>query len=186
MSAPRHAPRAPRVPFAVLVLSLVVGGLALLLALNTASAANELRRHDVAAKDAGVAARLQVLRNRVAASAAPGNLARAARALGMVEATKPAFLVVGADGKVRVMGSPGVAQGAPVAVPRATPKHKPKPKPRPTKTSTSARTSKSASASKSTSKSRSAPKSTPKPTPHTSPRPTSTPTPTITLPGGGR
>ena len=58
-------------PFAVLVVGLVVGGMALLLALNTASAANELRRHDLAAQDSQIAAQLQVLRNEVAASAAP-------------------------------------------------------------------------------------------------------------------
>ena len=44
--APKHAPGAPRTPFALLVFGLIGAALCLLLALNTASAANELRRHE--------------------------------------------------------------------------------------------------------------------------------------------
>ena len=40
--------RAPRAPFALLVTGLIAGGMALLLGLNTMSAANELHRHDIA------------------------------------------------------------------------------------------------------------------------------------------
>ena len=112
--APAHA---PRLPFAVLVAGLIAGGLALLLLLNTASAANEVRRHDLTARDATVAAQVQQLRNEVAASAAPQNLAQAAAALGMVPAMNPAFLVVARDGTVRVLGSPGRVSGAVVAAP---------------------------------------------------------------------
>lgn len=115
---PKHA---PRVPFALLVLGLLVGGLVLLLMLNTASAANELRRHDLAAQDASVAAQVEQLHNEVAASAAPGNLARVAGQLGMVPAGNPAFLQIEPDGHVRVLGSPGPVTAPPVAAPK-TPK----------------------------------------------------------------
>jgi len=205
-SAPRgtrparsHAPRhAPRVPFAVLVVTLIAGGLGLLLLLNTASAANEVHHHDLAARDAGVAAQVQELQNEVAASAAPANLAAAAGELGMVPAGNPAFLVVGPDGSVRVMGRPARVSGAAVA---AIP-----PKKSATHTATHTATkSASKSASKTetpTGKPKSSSSTSPKagagtsrtathagPTrsePNPSPTPTPTPTPTVVLPGGDR
>ena len=112
--APKHA---PRVPFALLIVALVVGGLATLLVLNTASAANELQRRDLTAKDGDVAAQVEHLRNEVAASQAPDNLARVAAQLGMVPAGNPAFLQIDADGQVRVLGSPAAASAPPVAPP---------------------------------------------------------------------
>jgi len=121
MTKPKHA---PRVPFALLITGLVVGGLALLLVLNTFSAANELRRHDLATRDASIAAQLQELQNEVADSAAPANLAAAAVALGMVPAGNPAFLVIGRNGKVRVMGS--AAPASPVIVDLPNPPAAPK------------------------------------------------------------
>ncbi len=115
---PRGPTHAPRVPFALLLLGLVVGGMCLLLLLNTASAANEVRRHDFAAKDAGVAAQVQQLQNQVAASAAPGALGSAAAQLGMVPAGNPAFLEIGPNGSVRVLGSPAPASAAVAPPPR--------------------------------------------------------------------
>ena len=107
-------------PFALLVTALIVGGLGLLLALNTASAANELERHNLAAKDQNVAAQVQQLRNEVALSAAPGSLASAAAALGMVPAENPAFLVLGADGSVKVLGKPKAVSAPPAIAPATT------------------------------------------------------------------
>jgi len=159
---PKHA--APRTPFLLLVGGLIVGGICVLLALNTASAANELSRHDLAIKDANIAAQLQQLRNDVAASAAPGNLASVAAALGMVPAGNPAFLKVLPDGRIVVLGSPLPASAAPApstTPPKTTTSAHPKP------TGSSSTTKKPA-------------KSTPPPTP------TPTPTPTTTLPGGPR
>lgn len=171
------ARRAPRVPFAVLVVGLIVGGLGLLLALNTASAANELRRHELAAKDSAIAARLQELRIEVAASAAPAKLAEAARAFGMVAANKPAFLVIGADGKIHVLGKPGAARPGFVLVPQTK-------KPTPAKTAKASTTpAKSAKSTSGAKPSRGAKPSTSAPS---SPTPTPTPTPTVTLPGGDR
>ncbi len=111
--------RAPRVPFALLVTVMVLGGMALLLALNTASAANELTRHDLAVRDDQVSAAVQQLREDVAASAAPANLARAAQELGMVPAQNPAFLVIGPDGTVRVLGHAKAVTAAPLPLPPA-------------------------------------------------------------------
>jgi hypothetical protein len=110
--------RAARFPFAILVTALIVGGLVLLLVLNTFSAANELRRHDLASRDASVAAQVQELENEVADSAAPANLAAAAVALGMVPAGNPAFLVLNKDGSVQVMGSAAPATPAVVDIPK--------------------------------------------------------------------
>jgi len=140
----RRRPNAPRVPFALLLAALVVGGMALLLVLNTASAANELSRQKYADADTGVAARVQQLRNEVAASAAPGNLASAAAALGMVPAGNPAFLVVGPHGTVVVRGKPAPASQVAVHVPRAPSTKKPSPKSA-TKSATKSGTKKSAS-----------------------------------------
>jgi hypothetical protein len=155
------------VPFALLVIGLIVGGMCALLALNTASAANELSRHDLAAKDADLAAQVQQLQNEVAASAAPGSLASAAARLGMVPAGNPAFLKIGADGTVRLLGSAAPASAAAVPVPTTTTAAKASKTPSPTGTST-ARASKS-------------------PPKKTGPAaPTPTPTPTVTIPGGQR
>ena len=138
--AARPTGHAPRVPFALLVTVLIVGGMGLLLLLNTASAANEVQRHDLTARDAMVAAQVQELQNEVAASAAPGNLARAAAELGMVPGANPAFLVVGADGTVRVLGRPAPASD--VHVVQQPKKKKKKPA---TATKTASRTSTAAS-----------------------------------------
>lgn len=153
--------RAPRTPFALLVGGLIVGGMCALLALNTASAANELSRHDLAAKDADIAAQVQQLRNEIQASAAPGNLAAAAAAIGMVPAGNPAFLRIGPDGTVRVLGVP-VPAAAPVVAPPPTPPVPPV-VPKNTKKKTDKTTAKTVNKT-----------------------PTQTPTRTTVLPGGTR
>ncbi|MGI8679178.1 MAG: hypothetical protein ACR2LX_10905 [Jatrophihabitans sp.] len=179
---------APRIPFALLVTGLIVGGMALLLVLNTASAANELRRHGLADRDSVIAAQLQDLRQGVAASAAPGNLAAQAAALGMVPGGDPAFLVIGAGGVVKVMGKPGPATEQPIPLPASTkvPAKKtatPKPsKSPPAKSGTKLGhppASRTSAGPTSANRSPSTPKTSPVP-----PRPT--PTPTVTLPGGTR
>jgi len=175
-AAPKHAPGAPRTPFALLVLALIGGSMCALLALNTASAANEVRRHDLAVKDAAVADAAVQLNNDVNASAAPQNLAAAAAALGMVPADKPAFLVLGADGKVHLMGSPGAATAPAVRL------VSPKSSTTPSKTTPTSSTSASGSSTPSGAKT----SPTGKTTPTSTPTPTPTPTPNTTLPGGPR
>lgn len=213
-SAGRHESRsARRAPFAVLVFGLLGGGLVLLLGLNTASAANELRRHDLAARDESVAASLVEMRNAVAASAAPQNLARHAAEYGMVPAGNPAFLVVGAAGSVRVLGSAAPATAPPLPLPSSSSPDKAKAKAKATKSAAPKRSSQprkpqsrtaraaahtSTASHQSTASRTSAPNSTrtpahkpspaptPSPTKPRPPTPSSTPVPTITLPGGTR
>ena len=197
--AGRHT-NAPRVPFALLVTGLIVGALALLLTLNTASAANELQRHDFALADDAIAADLQDLRVEVAARSAPNALARAAAALGMVPAGNPAFVVIGPDGTATVMGRPGPVTAPPVYVPPATAAPKPKPTPKtaaptsaaPKTAAPEATPTSGARASRTTGRSvrntSRSPSSTPSSRPSSTPvpRPSRTPVPIITLPGGTR
>lgn len=168
---PKHAPRAARTPFLLLVLGLLGGGLVLLLGLNTASAANEVARHDIAGKDASIAAQVAQLRVDVANSAAPGNLAAVAAQFGMVPAGNPAFLEIGPDGRVRVLGSPAAASAPPLPAPHTSAAPAPKPKPKTTPATT---------------KTKAAPTTAAKSSPKPAPTPTPTPTPTIALPGGTR
>lgn len=201
--APKHAPRAKRTPFLLLIVGLMAGGMCLLLALNTASAANEVARHDLASNDQSAAAQLVQLENQVQASAAPANLAAAAAALGMVPAGNPGFLEIDKSGKVRVMGSAAPASLEPVVIPRpapTAPKTKPAVKKAAKKTAkksatstrsatptagTSKTPSPTSTASKTSSKTAHAPAAaTSSPSPK--PTPTPTPTPETTLPGGNR
>ena len=193
-TGPKHA---PRLPFALVVTGLVLGGMALLLTLNTVSAANELRRHDLAVRDEAVAAQVEQLRNEVAASAAPLALAGAAAALGMVPAGNPAFLVH-TDGRFVVRGKPLPAPYPAVPLPTTS-------KPAPKKAGKAARAGKTTPAGTTTPAGKTTPASTSTParrpshhragrparhpkraarTPSSTPTPT--PTPTVTLPGGPR
>jgi hypothetical protein len=179
----KHAPHAARTPFLLVLGGLIVGGLCALLALNTASAANELRRHDYAAGDQSIGAQVAALENAVARSAAPGNIAAAAARLGMVPAGNPAFLMIRADGgSVTLLGSPAPASGYPTYVPPPTPtapktSHTPTPSRTPSSKSTTP--AKSSSAKSSTSSPSSSPKSSTRPAPPT-------PSGITTLPGGDR
>lgn len=181
-ATPKHAPGAPRAPFALLVLGLLIGGLCALLGLNTASAANEVQRHAIASRDEAIAASLVQLHNDQMASAAPANLAAAAVALGMVPAGNPAFLQIGGDGAVRVLGHPAAASYVPVAAPV---KPKPKPKPKPTHSASTSAAKSSTAASTAKPKHGTTPK-TPSPSRTKTPTPTPPPTPATTLPGGTR
>ena len=117
-SARRSGPR--RAPFIVLICGLLASGLCVLVVLNTASAAAELRRHDVTAANAGLAEDVEQLRSELAANEAPDALAAAAAKLGMVPNGTPGFLIIRPDGKASVLGSPTPAAPAAVPVP-ATP-----------------------------------------------------------------
>ena len=165
----RAGPR--RAPFIVLICGLLAGGLCVLVVLNTASAAAELRRHDVTAANAGLAEDVEQLRSQLAANEAPDALAAAAAKLGMVPNGAPGFLVIRPDGKATVLGSPTPAAPAAVPVP-ATPvprTTRPPARPGPTASGrqTSARTS-------------------PSPQPAPTPKPSPTPVTQAPLPGGPR
>ena len=113
----RTGPR--RAPFALLVAGLIIGGMCALLALNTAAAAEELRRHAMAQANADMSADVQQLQARLASHEAPAALARDAAKLGMIPAGNPAFLSIQPDGSVKVLGNPQPA--TPVVIPSPTP-----------------------------------------------------------------
>jgi hypothetical protein len=195
-SPAKHAPRARRTPFVLLILGLMVGGMCLLLALNTASAANEVARHDLAANDQSAAAQLVQLENQVQASAAPANLAAAAAALGMVPAGNPGFLEIDKSGRVRVLGSASAATALPVVIPHPAPTKTPakhaKKKADKSKTAKDTKKNKKKNAKTAkpsttkTSSKTATPSKSATPTKSAAPKPTPTPTPETTLPGGNR
>lgn len=137
----RTGPR--RAPFLLLVAGLLVGGLCALLALNTAAAADELRRHAIAQANAGLADDVQQLQAELDAHQAPAALASAAGRLGMVPAGDPAFLSLQPDGKAKVLGNPQPASAPPPPPAPTTPTPTPKPvetaKPSTPKSSSAAR-----------------------------------------------
>jgi len=127
----RTGPR--RAPFVLLIAGLLIGGLCALLALNTAAAAQELRRQSLTQANADSSDDVQQLKAQLAARQAPGALGSAAAALGMVPADHPAFLRILPNGTVKVMGSP---QPATAAAPPPSPTPTPTPPPTPTPTPT--------------------------------------------------
>jgi hypothetical protein len=168
-SARRAGPR--RAPFIVLICGLLAGGLCVLVVLNTASAAAELRRHDVTAANAGLAEDVEELWSQLAANEAPDALAAAAAKLGMVPNGTPGFLIIRPDGKASVLGSPTPAAPAAVPVPAT---------PAPGATRPPARPGATASG-------REAPaRTSPAPRPAPTPKPSPTPVTQAPLPGGPR
>lgn len=191
---PAHA---RRLPAAVVVTALIGTGTGLMLVLNTASAANEVSRHDLAAKDGAVSAQVQEARDEVAAKAAPAALALAAVELGMVPAGNPAFLIVSGNGTVHIRGKAEAALPAPVALPtvaathvRHQPAHRAAHRsstahPGTARSTAHGRTTAAAAAHPTTTHHASHGASSTKPSP-TPTRPHPTPTPVVTIPGGPR
>lgn len=103
---PSRVQKAPRAPFVILVVLLLAGGVAGLLAFNTSmqqasfeATALETRAEALAAEQQSLSMELEHLRD-------PQRLATAARALGMVPPTNPAFVRL-SDG--RILGEPMAA-----------------------------------------------------------------------------
>jgi hypothetical protein len=103
---------APRAPFVVLVVSLLVAGLGGLLFLHTALAEDSFRLHDLQVHSALLENEQQALEQRLALEASPKRLSVRAQALGMVRSENPAFIRL-SDG--RILGKPkaGVAPPPP-------------------------------------------------------------------------
>jgi hypothetical protein len=166
-------PRPHRIPFAVLLTAILVGGMLALLGLNTASAANEVTQRKYDAANASLADVVQQLGRDLAARQSPAELAKAAYRLGLIPAANPAFLRFNADGSVTILGTP-------VTIPA------------PAKPTSSHRTSHSSHPTSMPKRRSPAATRTPAKTPTTTaPRatPRTTPTPpgtTTTLPGGPR
>lgn len=114
-----------QMPLAVVLISMLVGGLCALLALNTASAALEVRNRSLTAANTNASDTEQQLMRDLADKQAPASLQAQAASLGLVPNRNPAFLRLNADGSVSILGSPTPASAPPVPV-------KPSPAPAPT------------------------------------------------------
>jgi len=111
--APVSRGRAPRAPFVMVVILLLVAGLGGLLLLNVLLAQGSFTVQDLTRQVADLSDREQALQQRVAALDSPKRLARQASAMGMVPVVNPAFLRE-RDG--RILGDP-VTAVAPVTPP---------------------------------------------------------------------
>ncbi len=171
-AGPKRADGPKRAPFVALVAGLLGAGLAALLMLNTAAAADEVEGRQLASDSADTQDQVTQLQIDIAAKQAPNALASKAAALGMVPDPNPVFLSIAPNGSVTVLGSPvkvpAVAVPSASASPTATPAA-PAASPSPTATPTAGATPTPGAPA-------------PAPTPAASP----TPVTTSTLPGGVR
>jgi hypothetical protein len=103
----RAATRAPRIPFVVLVVTLLVGGLVGLLLLNTALQRGAYKTTALRDHAEALSVRQQQLEIRVDAMAEPQRLAQRALRLGMVADARPGFLEL-ATGKI--IGTPAAGK----------------------------------------------------------------------------
>jgi hypothetical protein len=94
----------------LLVVTLLVATALGLLFLNTAIAVNSLKATQLAAANEDRAQEVQRLEQQVVSAGTPAELAREARAAGMVPAGAAAYLVVGEDGTVTLRGEPVPAE----------------------------------------------------------------------------
>lgn len=112
------AGRRSAIPFALLVLGVLAAGLIALLSLNTAMDENSVKTQQAEQRQARLTDREQQLSQRLSGLSAPGSLASAAAAQGLVPNPQPAFLnpTTGA-----VLGSPSPAPSpSPSPSPSAT------------------------------------------------------------------
>ena len=118
MSTPRR-PRsatAARMPFVLLVVTLLTSGLISLLLLNAAVNSDSFKLDKLEKQTTGYTDQQQALQQEVDQYGAPGSLERRARELGMVPGGNPAFL--NPDGTVRGDPEQAAAPPAPPAPPR--------------------------------------------------------------------
>jgi len=109
------------IPFALLLIGLLVSGLVATLLLSTAAAADSYRLQDARAAAKDLSAQSERLQREVAGLQSAPELARRASTQGMVPVRDPARLVVRPDGTVAVVGTPKPAQAAAPPVPPAPP-----------------------------------------------------------------
>ena len=158
-----------RVPFVVLLATVLVAGMLALLGLNTASAANEVAQRKFDSANASLSDVEQQLGRDLSTRQSPTDLARAAYKLGLIPAANPAFLRFNPDGSVTVLGTAITIPPPAHAVPKTT-----APKPTPTPTPTRGHPTTRASSVQ------------PSTTPSARPSTTVPTGPTTTLPGGPR
>jgi hypothetical protein len=102
------------VPFAVLLVGVIAAGMCALLALNTATAASEVRERRIDAANSSLSAKQEQLSRSLANVQAPAELSKLAARLGLVPAGSPAFLRVNPDGSMTVLGAPAKVPTPPV------------------------------------------------------------------------
>jgi hypothetical protein len=110
---PRMASRAPRVPFVILVVLVLGGGLIGLLLLNTALQRGAYEISDLRTRSDSLAAQQQTLEMQVAELRQPHRVAEAALTLGMVRNDSPAFLDL-TTGAVTGAAKPALESNVPV------------------------------------------------------------------------
>lgn len=115
---PQRRSQASRIPFAVVLVSLLGGGLLGLLVLNTLVAQGSFALHELSQQSRAMQLREQQLAGQLDLVQAPGHLATEATELGMVPGGPPAFLRL-ADGKV--LGKAAKGKPLPALVPDAAP-----------------------------------------------------------------
>ena len=109
VAAPPEPVTPARAPFVVLVLTLVAAGIVGLLVLNAEINQNSFQLKALRDRQAELDVREQQLTSALAEKQSPGNLAAAARRLGLVPAGTPAFLQL-PDGRVLGVPRPGGAE----------------------------------------------------------------------------
>lgn len=108
--APPPPVSGPRVPFIAMIVVLVIAGVVGILALNQKINENAFKLDKLRAEQAKLDRQEQNLDEQIAERESPGNLAAAARKLGLVPAGAPAFIRL-PDG--RIIGVPQPADGQP-------------------------------------------------------------------------
>jgi len=114
--APPPAASGLRVPFVVMIVVLVIAGVVGILALNQKITENAFELDRLHAEQAQLDRQEQDLDERIAEKESPGNLAAAARKLGLIPAGAPAFIRL-PDG--RISGVPQPAEGQPAITSQA-------------------------------------------------------------------
>jgi hypothetical protein len=114
---------APRTPFVLLVLGVLVVGLVSLLLLNSALAGGSFAQRRLQRQNSDLSLREQELTREISAMEAPGALASAASKLGLVPSGQRGFLIIDKDGHAHIAGT---------AVPATKPPPPPPPPPSPT------------------------------------------------------
>lgn len=100
--------QAPRAPFVLVVMAILIAGLLSLLALNTVLNQDAFRLHQLQLDGRALSDREQALAREVSDLQSPHSLASRATSLGMVPGGSPAFLRL-SDGKVLGRSEPAVA-----------------------------------------------------------------------------
>jgi hypothetical protein len=102
-----------RMPFAVLVVAILAVGLALTLWLSTTAAEDSYGLSAAREQNAAGAARLDALKKSYELANSAPELAKKAAEQGMIPSKDVARMVIGPDNRIRVVGDPTPASGAP-------------------------------------------------------------------------